>query len=134
MNKLATTIAVASLTLATFGGAAIAQNANQDDFTKADGNKDGMVSMTEAVGVYPTLTQDLFNQADKNADGNLDQGEFTALQGLSAGLGNDSTASGGMGSSSDGGPTNGGNSSEAPNGSSSDGGPTNGGGSSSSAM
>jgi Ca2+-binding EF-hand superfamily protein len=56
-----------------------------DSFTKADANTDGKVSMAEAMGVYPTLTQDIFNQADANKDGSLDQAEFTALEGLTAG-------------------------------------------------
>ena len=84
MNKLAL-IAAAAVALATFGTAAVYAEGS-DDFAMADGNKDKLVSMAEAQGVYPTLTQDLFDQADANKDGNLDAGEFTALQGLTAGV------------------------------------------------
>ena len=82
MKKLAL-LAAASIVVAGFGtGVAMAQ---QDDaFTKADANKDGSVDMTEAMGVYPTLTQDQFNQADANKDGKLDAAEFGTLQGLTA--------------------------------------------------
>ena len=85
MNKLAL-VAAAALSVATLGGAAIAQDTTGGDFAKADANKDNLVSWDEALGVYPTLTQELFTQADANADGNLDEAEFTALVGLSAGL------------------------------------------------
>ncbi|MEO8756663.1 MAG: hypothetical protein ABI398_02760 [Devosia sp.] len=84
MNKLAL-IAAAAIALATFGTAAVYAEGT-DDFAMADGNKDKMVSMAEAQGVYPTLTQTLFDQADANKDGNLDAAEFTALQGLTAGI------------------------------------------------
>jgi hypothetical protein len=84
MNKFAV-LTAAAVTALSFGlGAALAQGT--DDFDKADANKDKWVSMEEAMAVYPTLTEDLFKQADANADGNLDSGEFTALQGLTAGL------------------------------------------------
>jgi hypothetical protein len=85
MNKLAI-IAAAALTAATFGASAIAQDNTTGDFGAADANKDAVVSWDEALGVYPTLTQELFAQADANADGNLDEAEFTALVGLTAGL------------------------------------------------
>lgn len=87
MNKLAL-LAAAAVTVGTFGvGAAISQDSGSTgDFGQADANKDGVVSFTEAVGVYPTLTQPLFDQADANKDGVLDNGEFTGLQGLTAGL------------------------------------------------
>ena len=86
MNKLAL-LAAAALTAATFGAAAIAQESSgTGDFGAADANKDGVVSWDEAFGVYPTLTQELFGQADANADGNLDEAEFTALVGLTAGV------------------------------------------------
>ena len=88
MNKLAL-IAAAALSAATFGAAAIAQDSTTSDtgnFGSVDANKDGFVSWDEALGAYPTLTQELFNQADGNADGTLDEAEFTALEGLSAGV------------------------------------------------
>lgn len=88
MNKLAL-VAAAALTTATFGAAAIAQDSMTSEtgnFDNADANKDMLVSWDEALGAYPTLTQDLFNQADANGDGSLDEAEFTALEGLTAGL------------------------------------------------
>ena len=84
MNKLAI-VAAAALTVGTFGMAAIAQDNSVGDFEKFDGNKDGLISLEEAKGAYPTLVETLFEQADANKDGSLDEGEFTALQGLTAG-------------------------------------------------
>ena|SRR5215207_10611611 len=92
MNKLAM-IAAAALTAATFGVAAIAQDSTAGDFDKVDANKDAVVSWDEALGAYPTLTQQLFDQADANGDGSLDEAEFTALQGLTAGLDDTGTTS-----------------------------------------
>jgi len=84
MNKLAI-VAAAALATATFGiSGAFAQS--DDAFTKADANNDGGVTLEEAMAVYPTLPQDLFTKADANADGKLDNAEFTALVGLTAGL------------------------------------------------
>ncbi len=85
MNKLAL-IAATALTAATFGGAALAQDANGDattsDFTTVDANVDGAVSWEEAFGAFPSLTEDLFNQADANGDGTLDEGEYANLVAL----------------------------------------------------
>lgn len=92
MNKFALA-AAAALTAGVFGVAAIAQDTTGGDFDKADANNDTLVSYEEALGVYATLTQDLFNQADANGDGNLDEGEFTSLQGLTAGLDSGTDAS-----------------------------------------
>jgi hypothetical protein len=90
MKKLAL-LAAAGLVVAGFGTAAMAQ---QDDaFTKADANKDGVVDMTEAMGVYATLTQVQFDQADANKDGKLDAAEFGSLQGLTANNKADQTSS-----------------------------------------
>lgn len=88
MNKFAL-IAASAMTVATMGaGIAFAQDNSTDSaFIQADGNKDGTVSMEEAMGKYPTLDQTLFAQADANGDGTLDAGEFTQLEGLTAGLG-----------------------------------------------
>jgi len=84
MNKFALA-AAAALTAGVFGVAAIAQdNTTGGDFDKADANNDMLVSYEEALGFYSNLTQDLFNKADANGDGNLDAGEFTSLQGLTA--------------------------------------------------
>jgi hypothetical protein len=91
MNKLAL-FAAAALTASTFGLSAMAQDATESDFSRADGNNDGIVSWEEALGVFPTLSQTLFNQADANADGNLDEAEFTALVGLTAGAGDGSVS------------------------------------------
>ena len=83
MNKLALMVAAAA-TVATFGVAGAYAQAAGGDFAKADANKDGSVTMEEAMGVYPTLTQDQFTKADANADGKLDEAEFGTLAGLTA--------------------------------------------------
>lgn len=80
MNKL-TIVAIAALSAASFGVAGAYAQAG-GDFAKADGNTDGKVSMTEALGVYPTLTQAQFDQVDTNKDGSLDEAEFGTLAGL----------------------------------------------------
>ena len=126
MNKLGI-LAAATLTVATFGAATAFAQSGTSDFAMADGNKDAVVSMAEAMGVFPTLTQVLFDQADANKDGNLDQSEYTNLQGLTAGLtGGDQSS---QNSSENGGSSSEGSSSSEGGGSSSEGG-----GSSSSAM
>ena len=95
MNKLVL-VAVAALTAGAFGvGASYAQAGG--DFAKADANNDGVVDMTEAMGVFPNLTQDIFNKADANGDGKLDEAEYGNLQGLAGGLGD--TTNGGSSSS-----------------------------------
>ena len=84
MNKIAT-LTAAAVAAVSFGvGGALAQAGG--DFAKADANKDGFVTQEEAMGVYSTLTPDLFTKADANADGKLDETEFAALQGLTAGV------------------------------------------------
>ena len=91
MNKIAI-YAAAAVTAVSFGvGGALAQAGG--DFAKADANKDGAVTQEEAMGVFPTLTADLFTKADANADGKLDETEFAALQGLTAGLDANTTSS-----------------------------------------
>lgn len=80
MKKL-TIVAIAALSAASFGVAGAYAQAG-GDFAKADGNTDGKVSMTEALGVYPTLTQAQFDQVDTNKDGSLDEAEFGTLAGL----------------------------------------------------
>ena len=82
MKKLAL-LAAAGLVVAGFG-TSVAMAQQDDAFTKADANKDMVVDMAEAQGVYPTLTQEQFNQADANKDGKLDAAEFGSLQGLTA--------------------------------------------------
>jgi hypothetical protein len=81
MKKLAI-LATATLLL---GGVATSTMA-ADLFDRADGNHDGVISMSEAQGIYSRLDATIFNQADANGNGVLDIGEFTELRGLSAGL------------------------------------------------
>ena len=91
MNKIAI-LTAAAVAAVSFGvGGAFAQAGG--DFAKADANKDGFVTQEEAMGVFPTLTADLFTKADSNADGKLDETEFAALQGLTAGVDAHSTSS-----------------------------------------
>jgi EF hand domain-containing protein len=93
MNKLAL-LAAAALAATSFSVAgAMAQAGGTDDFAKVDANKDGSVDMTEATGVYTTLTQDLFTKADANGDGKLDETEFAALVGLLGALPGATTSS-----------------------------------------
>ena len=99
MNKIAI-LAAAALTATTFGVAGAFAQSGADDFAKADANHDGGVDLTEAQGVFPTLTQDIFTKADANADGKLDEAEFGSLQGLTAGLDQNSTSSASAASSS----------------------------------
>lgn len=93
MNKFAL-VAAAALAATTFGVAgALAQAGSTDSFDTADANNDGSVSFEEAMGVFPTLTQQLFDQADADHSGALDETEFGSLQGLTAGLNDNGTAS-----------------------------------------
>ena len=78
MKKFAL-IAAAALT-ATMGTAAFAQDNNTSEFDDVDGNKDGMITYEEALGLSSTLTQVQFDQADENGDGSLDEAEFTSLK------------------------------------------------------
>ena len=80
MNKLAILAAAAATTMAFGAAGAYAQAGG--DFAKVDANHDNVVTMDEAMGPYPTLTQDIFNKADANGDGKLDAGEFGSLEGL----------------------------------------------------
>ncbi len=67
--------------------AGLSSTAMADDFfSSTDANNDGVISMSEAQGVYNTLNLNLFNKVDSNADGWLTEGEFYELGGLSAGL------------------------------------------------
>lgn len=92
MNKIAIVAAAAAAAVSFGVGGVLAQAGG--DFAKADANKDGFVTLEEAMGVYPTLTADLFAKADANADNKLDAGEYGSLQGLTAGLeGNQASSS-----------------------------------------
>ena len=79
-------IAAAGFALSGFAATIAMAADGSDKFISADANKDNVVSMAEAMGVFPTLPQTLFDQADANHDGNLDASEFTSLEGLTAGL------------------------------------------------
>lgn len=86
MNKLAI-FAVATMAAASLGTAgALAQSAG--DFQRADGNNDGIVTPTEAMGMFPTLTPELFRQADSNHDGHIDEPEWGLLQAVMGNTGN----------------------------------------------
>lgn len=80
--KTLSILAASTLLVAGLSTAAMAETF----FDHSDANNDGLVSMSEAQGVYNTLNIQLFNSADANGDGWLDQGEFYALDGLSAGI------------------------------------------------
>jgi len=58
----------------------------EDFFSTSDGNNDGVISMSEAQGVYNTLSLNLFNSADSDGDFLLDESEFYSLGGLTAGI------------------------------------------------
>lgn len=84
MKKIALA-AAAALTAGSFGLAAIAQD--ESDFSRADGNKDGVVSYAEAVGSLNLIDRLFFDQADANGDGVLDEAEYISLQTLAVSLG-----------------------------------------------
>jgi hypothetical protein len=58
----------------------------EDFFRNSDANNDGVISMSEALGIYNTLSLNIYSSADENGDGWLDEGEFYSLGGLTAGL------------------------------------------------
>lgn len=79
VNKLTIT-AIAAVSAALFGvSGAYAEGGN---FANVDADHDSKVTLTEATGAYPTLTQAQFDQADSNKDGSLDEAEFGTLAGL----------------------------------------------------
>lgn len=92
MQKIAILAAATAAIMSVGVAGALAQT--DDAFTKADANHDGFVSMEEAMGVYSTLTPDLFAKADANGDQKLDEAEYTALVGLTAGITSDKADSG----------------------------------------
>ena len=81
--KALSILSASALLVAGLSTAAMADMGNF--FQNADGNKDGVISMAEAQGVYNTLNIRLYTSADSNGDGWLDEGEFYSLGGLSAG-------------------------------------------------
>ena len=83
MNKLAI-VTLAAVSAATFGVAGAFAQAG-GDFAAIDTNHDQKVTLEEAMGPYPTLTQSLFDQADANKDGSLDEAEYGTLGGLLGG-------------------------------------------------
>ena len=80
--KTLTILAASSLLVAGLASTAMAG----DLFDISDANHDNVISMSEAQGTYNTLNIQLYNSADENGDGWLDEGEFFALGGLSAGI------------------------------------------------
>jgi hypothetical protein len=75
-------VSAASLLVAGLSSTAMAE----DFFDNSDGNNDGVISMSEAQGVYNTLSPNLFNAADADGNGLLDESEFYSLGGLTAGI------------------------------------------------
>ena len=80
--KTLSILAASTLLAAGFSGAAMAE----DFFQLSDGNNDGLITMSEAQGIYNTLSIQLFNSADGNGDGLLNELEFYELDGLTAGI------------------------------------------------
>ena len=64
-------ITTTSILLATASFAAVAD---------VDTDGDGVVSFTEMLAVYPTLTEDGFSAVDTNGDGVVDDAEMTAAE------------------------------------------------------
>ena len=62
--------------MATFSMAAYAQTI---DFTTADANGDGVVTMEEAMAVLPSVSPDTLKGADTDGDGVLSPQEYEAL-------------------------------------------------------
>jgi hypothetical protein len=55
--------------------------AGQPDRAKLDTNRDGKVDFAEARAALPDFTQDQFNKADANRDGQLSDDEWSTLPG-----------------------------------------------------
>ncbi|SDW40986.1 EF-hand domain-containing protein [Litoreibacter albidus] len=66
--------ALIALTTATVMGTAMASAAVAD----LDTDGDGVVSFTEMLAVYPTLSEEGFGAVDTNGDGVVDEEELTA--------------------------------------------------------
>jgi hypothetical protein len=80
--KTLTILTASAMLIAGLSTAAMAD----DFFRSTDANNDGAVSMSEAQGIYNTLSLNLYNSADADGDGWLDESEFYSLGGLTAGL------------------------------------------------
>lgn len=89
MQKIALLAAAAATLMSVSVAGALAQSNSNDDFNTADANHDGFVTMEEAMGIFSTLTPDLFAKADANGDQKLDEAEYSALVGLTAGITSD---------------------------------------------
>ena len=90
MNKLAI-VAVAAISAASFGVAGAFAQAG-GDFATADADHDSKVTLVEAQGQFPTLTQTIFDQADANKDGSLDETEYGTLGALVGNIGGASSS------------------------------------------
>jgi hypothetical protein len=55
--------------------------AGNPDRAKLDTNRDGRVDLAEAQAAIPDFTQDQFNKADANRDGQLSDDEWSTLPG-----------------------------------------------------
>jgi len=69
---LAATLAVALVVVAGPAAAKVA-------FSRADQNRDGIVTYEEAERVMPRLKQIQYSKADSNHDGVIDKGEYPML-------------------------------------------------------
>lgn len=74
-------IILSSLVVLGLSSAAFAQGI---DFTTADGDASGGVSIVEAQAVWPDLTPEIFATADVDGDGELSQAEYDALAAAAA--------------------------------------------------
>lgn len=70
-------IVLSSLIVLGFTGAAFAQAAT--DFASVDTDASGGVSLIEAQGAWPDLTQEAFTSADTDGNGELSVEEYDAL-------------------------------------------------------
>lgn len=81
MNNLAY---VAAAVVAVAGFSVGSQAMAEDAFDMASGGSQ-YVSYAAAAGFFQGLPRTIFDMADDNGDGQLDQSEFTELEGLTAG-------------------------------------------------
>ena len=71
MNRKSIAIAMGAMFLS---GAALAA----EDFSTADADSDGQVTMEEAAAAAPEITEEKFAAADANGDGTLSEEEYAA--------------------------------------------------------